>query len=150
MSTKKKSSQKDVGSSESNAQSQRRPRILIADDDPDLRRLLRTHLETMDCELIEANDGEKALETIIIERPDLVVLDVMMPELNGWEVCRYIKSKPEYASIGVVMLTAIGSTINELTSPLYGADEYIDKPFNIDELEFKIRRVLSRMRSQRS
>ena len=118
-------------------------KILIADDDPEMRGLLRAHLETLDCALLEAADGEKALETIILEHPDLVVLDVMMPELNGWEICKYIKSKPDYKDIGVVMLTGIGETVNELTSPLYGADAYIDKPFDIDELDFKIRKVLS-------
>jgi len=125
-----------------------RPKILLADDDPEMRMLLRAHLETLDCDLIEASDGEKALETIILERPDLVVLDVMMPELNGWEICKYVKSKPEYADTGVVMLTGIGETVNELTSPLYGADEYIDKPFDIDELDFKIRKVLSKRRNK--
>ena len=125
-----------------------RPKILIADDDPEMRRLLRAHLEPMDCVLEEAEDGEEALEAVITFQPDLVVLDVMMPVLNGWEICKYIKSKPEYEHIGVVMLTGIGSTVNELTSPLYGADEYIDKPFSINELSFKIRRVLSQHRQE--
>lgn len=125
-----------------------RPRILLADDDPELRKMLRLHLETMDCELMEANDGEKALEAIILNKPDLVILDVMMPELNGWEICKYIKSRDEYRHIGVVMLTGIGATVNELTSPLYGADAYIDKPFNIAELDFKIRKVLSESRAE--
>lgn len=124
------------------------PKILIADDDPDLRKLLRAHLDTLNCEIVEAHDGEATLEAVIIENPDLIVLDVMMPELNGWEICKYIKSKPEYQHIGVVMLTGIGSTVNELTSPLYGADEYIDKPFNIDELDFKVRKVLSEKRQR--
>ena len=121
-----------------------RPTILIADDDPELRKLLRTHLETMDYDLLEAHDGEKTLEAIILHRPQLVILDVMMPELNGWEICKYVKSRDEYAKTGIVMLTGIGATVNELTSPLYGADEYVDKPFDIDELEEKIQRTLSK------
>ena len=120
-----------------------RPVILIADDDPEIRRILRAHLSTMQCETIEATDGEKTLEQIIVHKPDLVVLDVMMPELNGWEICKYVKSHEEYDHTGVIILTAIGSTVNELTSPIYGADEYVDKPFDFDELEFKIRKVLS-------
>jgi len=119
------------------------PLILIADDDPEIRKLLRAHLELMDCELIEAEDGEAALESVIVNRPDLIVLDVMMPGLNGWEICKYVKTRDEYRDTGVIMLTAIGPTVNELTSPLYGADEYVDKPFDFDELEFKIRKVLS-------
>jgi DNA-binding response OmpR family regulator len=126
-----------------------RPVILIADDDPDIRQILQAHLGTMQCEVLEANDGEKALEQVIMSRPDLVVLDVMMPELNGWEICKYIKTHDEYAHTGVIILTAIGATVNELTSPIYGADEYIDKPFDFDELEFKIRRVLSEKRAER-
>ena len=120
-----------------------RPVILIADDDPEIRRILRAHLSTMKCETIEATDGEKTLEQIIVHKPDLVVLVVMMPELNGWEICKYVKSHEEYDHTGVIILTAIGSTVNELTSPIYGADEYVDKPFDFDELEFKIRKVLS-------
>lgn len=125
------------------------PVILIADDDIDIRRILRTHLSSMKCEIIEAVDGEKTLEQVILHKPDLVVLDVMMPELNGWEICKYIKTHDEYAHTGVVILTAIGSTVNELTSPIYGADEYVDKPFDFDELEFKIRKVLSEKRTTR-
>lgn len=121
-----------------------RPTILIADDDPELRGLLRAYLDTFECELVEANDGEKALEAVILERPDLIILDVMMPELNGWEICKYVKSKPEYKDIAVIMLTGIGATVNELTSPLYGADAYIDKPFDIDELDQTVRSLLER------
>ena len=123
-----------------------RPLILIADDDPEIRQILKAHLSTMQCETVEATDGEKTLEQVIVQKPDLVVLDVMMPELNGWENCKYIKSHEEYEHTGVIILTAIGSTVNELTSPIYGADEYVDKPFDFDELEFKIRKVLSEKR----
>ena len=123
------------------------PLILIADDDPEIRKLLRAHLSSMKCELIEAEDGAKTLESVIINHPDLVILDVMMPELTGWEICKYIKTHDELKSVGVVMLTAIGATVNELTSPLYGADEYVDKPFDFNELGFKIRKVLSERQS---
>jgi DNA-binding response OmpR family regulator len=126
-----------------------RPLILIADDDPDIRRILHAHLETLNCEIIEGADGEQSLEQIILRKPDLVVLDVMMPELNGWEICKYIKTHDELAHTGVVILTAIGATVNELTSPIYGADEYVDKPFDFEELEFKIRKVLSDKKAAR-
>jgi DNA-binding response OmpR family regulator len=119
-----------------------KPLILLADDDPEIRKLLRAHLSGMECDLLEAEDGARALENIILRSPDLVILDVMMPELNGWEVCKYIKTHEEYDATGVIMLTAIGATVNELTSPLYGADDYVDKPFDFNELSFKIRKVL--------
>ena len=126
--------------------SEQKPLILVADDDPDLRQLLHLQLETMDCNLIEANNGAKTLELILTEMPDLVILDVMMPELTGWEILKYVRSKPDLNSIGILMLTGIGETLNELSSPMYGADDYIDKPFKSQELIFKIRRVLSRRR----
>ncbi len=119
------------------------PLILVADDDAELRKLLRTHFDSMDCHLIEASDGAETLEEIIVHKPDLVILDVMMPELNGWEICKYVRNHDEFEYVGVVMLTGIGETNNELTSPLFGADDHIDKPFDFDELEFKMRKVLS-------
>lgn len=123
-----------------------RPVILIADDDPEIRRLLTAFFEDQDCELLESSDGADALEQIIVNQPNLVVLDVMMPELNGWQICKYVKQRDEYEGVGIIMLTAIGPVNNELTSPLFGADDYIDKPFDFDELEFKVRKVLAEKR----
>jgi DNA-binding response OmpR family regulator len=124
-----------------------RPLILLADDDAEMRKLLREHFSSMDCDLIESTNGAESLEEIMVHKPDLVILDVMMPELNGWEVCKYVRERDEFFEhVGIVMLTGIGPTNNELTSPLFGADDYIDKPFDFDELEFKVRKVLS-MRS---
>ncbi len=120
-----------------------RPLIMVADDDPEIRKLLRIFLDDLDCDLIVVTDGAEALESVLVHRPDLVLLDVMMPELNGWQVCKYIKSKEELASTGIIMITAIGPVNNELTSPLFGADDYLDKPFDFDELEDKIKRVLA-------
>ena len=110
------------------------PLIMLADDDAEIRRIVRRSLSSLECTIIEAKDGEQALELILNERPDLVVLDVMMPTLSGWELCKYIRTKPELADTRVVMLTAIGKTVNEMTSPLYGADAYLDKPFDIQEI----------------
>lgn len=126
-----------------------RPLILLADDDAEIRKILRAHFESMDCDLIESADGAETLESIIVHRPNLVILDVMMPELSGWEICKYVRERDEaFDRVGIVMLTAIGPTNNELTSPLFGADDYIDKPFDFDELEFKVRKVLSERAEQ--
>jgi DNA-binding response OmpR family regulator len=119
------------------------PRILLADDDPDIRAILRAHLETYRVDLFEARNGEEALETVLVEKPNLVVLDVMMPELNGWEICKYIRSKEQLEGVRVLMLTAIGHRVNELTSPLYGADAYLDKPFDLDEIDATLKRLLA-------
>lgn len=121
-----------------------KPLILIADDDPDIRTLLRLHFSALDCELLETSDGAETLETVILHKPDLIVLDVMMPELSGWEICKYIKERDEdYAHTGVIMLTAIGEVNNSLTSPLFGADDYMDKPFKFEVLDEKVQAVLA-------
>ncbi len=119
-----------------------KPLVLIADDDPDLRALVRLHLEMLDVAVMEANNGSAALETILVEQPDLVILDVMMPELTGWEILRYIRSKAELNDLKVLMLTGIGETLNELSSPMYGANDYIDKPFKARELTAKVKKLL--------
>ena len=119
-------------------------RILVADDDPEILTLLSLRLKSRGYEVLEAIDGEKALEEARERKPDLVVLDVMMPAKNGWEVARELKQDEATRDIGIVILTAIGVKINELTSPLYGADEYIDKPFEFERLEKAIERVLAK------
>lgn len=128
--------------------SDERPLVLLADDDAEIRMLVRRALASIECDLIEAEDGEQALEQLIIEGPDLVVLDVMMPTLTGWEICKYVRSKPQLADTKVLMLTAVGKTVNELTSPLYGADAYLDKPFDLKEVADEVARLLSERADQ--
>ncbi len=108
--------------------------VLVADDDIEIRRILTRALSRLDVDVIEAADGEEALTLIIQERPEVLCLDVMMPTLSGWEICKYVRSKPEYKDTKVLMLTAIGKTVNEMTSPLYGADAHLDKPFDVHEV----------------
>src|SRR5437764_517973 len=81
------------------------------------------------------------------ECQEMVTLDVMMPGKNGWEVAKELRSDPELRHIGIVMLTAIGEQMNEMTSPLYGVDEYIDKPFDFADLESRIRKILAHRRT---
>ena len=123
-----------------------RPLILLADDDVDIRTLVRLAIENIDCDIIEASDGEIALEQILVEAPNLVVLDVMMPGLTGWEVCKYGKSKEGYKEIQILMLTAVGETVNQMTAPLYGADAYLDKPFDMDEIVHVIQSLLVKVK----
>ena len=125
------------------------PLILVADDDPDLLALVTRHLRGMKCKVVEASDGEMALELGRKERPDLFILDVMMPGKSGWEVCKAIREDEELKDRAVIVLTGIGEELNAMTSPLYGADTCIDKPFEFPELDFKIRKVLSDRRRQR-
>jgi DNA-binding response OmpR family regulator len=120
-----------------------KPLLLIADDDPELIGILVKRLQAIDCEVVTAADGAAALAKAREIKPDAIILDVMMPQMNGWEVCKAIKSDASIGDTPVMMLTGIGENLNEMTSPLYGADEYVDKPFNFPELLFKIRRLLA-------
>lgn len=124
--------------------------VLIADDDPEILTLLSIRLTKRGYTVLEAADGLQTLQVARARHPDLVLLDVMMPGKNGWEVARELRGDPSLADIGIVMLTAIGEKVNEMTSPLYGADDYIDKPFNFEDLEKKIARVIEGRRSGRS
>jgi len=119
------------------------PVVLVADDEPSMLALVSRHVKNLGYEVLEASEGESAWNQATHKLPDLVVLDVMMPGMSGWEVCRRIREHVGLAHTGVIMLTGIGQSLNELTSPLYGADAYIDKPFEFKELDGKIRSVLS-------
>jgi DNA-binding response OmpR family regulator len=126
--------------------------VLVADDEPTMLELVARHLRSIDqpkLEVIEASDGDEAWRLAKERLPDLVVLDVMMPGMSGWEVCRKIRQDAALAHTGVLMLTGIGESLNETTSPLFGADEFIDKPFDFEKLDEKIVSVLERRAVQR-
>ncbi len=109
--------------------------ILVVDDDPEIVSMLSTRLTKRGYNVSTAADGHRALELAKRERPDIVLLDVMMPGKSGWEVARALKQDPVTQGIKIVMVTAIGESVNELTSPLYGADAHLDKPFEFEKLE---------------
>jgi DNA-binding response OmpR family regulator len=128
------------------------PLVLIADDEPTMLELVARHLKSMNnprLDVIEASDGEQAWRLAREHLPDLVVLDVMMPGMSGWEVCRKIREEVALAHTGVVMLTGIGENLNQMTSPLYGADAYVDKPFEFSELDEKVKGALEARAAQR-
>jgi DNA-binding response OmpR family regulator len=128
------------------------PVVLVADDEPTMLELVARHLRSLEqpkLEVIEASDGDEAWRLARERLPDLVVLDVMMPGMSGWEVCRKIRHDAALAHTGVVMLTGIGESLNEATSPLFGADEYIDKPFDLEQLDQRIVAVLGKRAAQR-
>ncbi|HTU59039.1 MAG TPA: response regulator [Polyangiales bacterium] len=120
-----------------------KPTVVIADDDLEILTMVRTLLRRRDVKLIEASDGEEAMRLIRENEPDLVVLDVMMPGMSGWEVCKGIREDAALSATGVIMLTGIGERLNEMTSPLYGADAYLDKPFDMSDLDEKVSEVLA-------
>jgi DNA-binding response OmpR family regulator len=117
--------------------------ILVADDDPQILQMVATHLAGQGYKVLQAKDGVEAVRCAQKEHPDLVVLDVMMPQMNGWEVARALRADPKSKDIGIVMLTAIGENINQLASPMYGADAVVDKPFDFAELRKKIESVFA-------
>lgn len=120
----------------------KKPVLLIADDDPEILAMLSLRLSKKGYTVVEAVDGIQTLRQAREKNPDLVILDVMMPGKNGWEVARELRADPQLRNVGIVMLTAIGEKVNELTSPLYGADEYVDKPFDFADLEARLKKVL--------
>ena len=121
-------------------------KILIVDDEDHLRMLIEQTLEDLEdegVELLTASNGEEALEMIIEEKPNLVFLDVMMPKMNGIEVCRKVKQELKLNDIFIIILTAKGQELDKQKGKDVEADIYMTKPFDPDELLEKAREVLS-------
>ena len=121
------------------------PKILIVDDEPHVRLLLGRILEELEdegVELLTANNGAEALETIKAERPELVFLDVMMPEMDGFDVCRAVKHELGLEDVYIVMLTAKGQEVDKQKGQEVGADTYVTKPFDPDEMLEKAEEIL--------
>lgn len=121
------------------------PKILIADDEPHIRLLLEQTLEELEdegVELIIVNNGEEALGAIKSEMPRLVFLDVMMPKMNGFDVCHTVKNELGMKDVYIIMLTAKGQEFDKQRGAEVGADIYMTKPFNPDEIVEKAREVL--------
>jgi two-component system alkaline phosphatase synthesis response regulator PhoP len=120
-------------------------KILLVDDDPIIRNLLEQILEPFEekgVELLTADNGLIALETIQKRMPGLVLLDVMMPKMNGFEVCSIVKKDLKLSDVYIIMLTAKGQESDKQKAEECGADFYITKPFNIHELITKVGEVL--------
>src|SRR5690606_10080977 len=100
------------------ASEERKNKVLVADDDFEILSLVARHVKALGVEVLEASDGEEALRVARREKPDLIILDVMMPGMSGWEVCRAVREDAGLANTGVIMLTGIGERLNEMTSPL--------------------------------
>jgi two-component system alkaline phosphatase synthesis response regulator PhoP len=117
-------------------------RILIADDNDANRELLEAYLINIDCELETAVDGQDTLEKIEAFKPDLVLLDVMMPKLSGFEVCRQIKDNPETSRIMVLMVTALNELGDIERAVTSGTDDFLSKPVNRVELTKRVENML--------
>lgn len=117
-------------------------KILIADDNENIREALTYLLEDEGYKLSLAKDGTEALKKVKSVRPDILFLDIMMPEMNGYDVCRLIKSDPDLRSTYVIMLTAKGQALEQERGKEVGADEYVVKPFSPIEILSKIKKIL--------
>ena len=121
-------------------------RVLIVEDEPDIRELVVHHLKREGYQVSAASSGEEALRQVQAAPPDLVILDLMMPAMNGLEVCRRLRQDPSTVSLPIVMLTAKGDEVDRVLGLEIGADDYIVKPFSPKELLARVRAVLRRSR----
>lgn len=118
--------------------------LLVVEDENDIRQLLRFNLEREGYAVLEADNGLDGLRTASLELPDLVVLDLMLPGLDGCEVCRRLKTQTATAGTPVLMLTARGEEVDRIEGFTLGADDYVVKPFSVKELVLRIRAILRR------
>lgn len=119
-------------------------RILVVDDDKKIVRLVQSYLEQSGFQVFTAYNGETALHTIRREKPDLVVLDLMLPDRDGWEITRIIRGDASLAKLPVIMLTARVEDVDRIVGLEMGADDYITKPFNPREVVARVKAVLRR------
>ncbi len=120
-------------------------KVLVVDDEPDIVMLLEQFLSGRDREIVTAANGREALEQFARARPDLVVLDVQMPELDGWQTLQRLR---ERSDVPVIMLTARGEALDKTRGLLSGADDYITKPFDFGELEARVTAVMRRVQAK--
>jgi len=118
--------------------------ILVVDDEPDILNLLEYNLKKAGYAVLQAKDGPEAIELAVKKQPDLILLDVMLPDMEGTEVLKRLKSKDATASIPVIMLTAKGEEIDKVVGFELGAEDYITKPFSPRELILRLKAVLNR------
>jgi len=119
-------------------------RVLVVDDEPDLLELVRFHLMQAGFEVETACDGRRGLEAIRRRRPGLVVLDWMLPDLSGTEVCRQVRSDPQLRDLPILLLTAKAEEVDRVVGFELGADDYVTKPFSPRELALRVQAILRR------
>ena len=118
--------------------------ILVVEDEGDIRELLRFNLEREGFSVLEADDGRKGLELARRHMPCLIILDVMLPGMDGFEICRQLGGQAETSGIPVLMLTARGEEMDRVVGLSLGADDYVVKPFSVRELMLRIKAILRR------
>ena len=116
-------------------------KVLLVEDDPEIINLLEIHLKDLDCEVVKAMDGKLGLEKALSENPDLVILDITLPEMDGIEVCRQLRIK---SAVPIIMLTAKTEEIDRVLGLEMGADDYITKPFSVREFIARVKAIFRR------
>jgi len=122
-----------------------KPRIMIIDDDQDVLDISQTFLESRGYEVVQARSGEEALKEVKRSKPNLILLDVMMPSMDGFWLCRVVKSDPKLKDIPVIFLTAKDDAQSRIEGQKCGGDDYLTKPFDLDALELRIKAQLKRL-----
>ncbi|MEK7270710.1 MAG: response regulator [Planctomycetota bacterium] len=125
-------------------------RILVVEDEPDLQKVLDFNLKKAGHAVFQALNGEEGLRIARARKPDLVLLDLMLPDISGTEVCRRLKEDPETRAIPVLILTAKGEEVDRVVGFELGADDYVVKPFSVRELLLRIQAILKRVRGESS
>jgi two-component system phosphate regulon response regulator PhoB len=125
-------------------------RVLIVDDDPDIQQLVRYNLSQAGFEVSTAETGRVALDLVQRHPPDLIILDLMLPDVDGMEVCRTLRQRENSRRIPVVMLTARGDEIDRVIGFELGADDYVMKPFSPRELVLRVKSIFRRMKDERT
>ncbi|HON58740.1 MAG TPA: response regulator [Smithella sp.] len=120
-------------------------KILVVDDEKDIVELLSYNLKKEGFAVIGASDGESALRQVKNHRPDLMILDLMLPGMNGLDVCRQLRRHPQTAGLPIIMLTAKGEEMDKIIGLEIGADDYMTKPFSVKELIARVRSLLRRL-----
>lgn len=124
-------------------------RILIADDEPNLLMLTSQILESAGYTIFKATNGAEAIEKALAEKPDLILLDIRMPKVNGYEACRVLREDPEVGNVPIIIVSALGEEYNRLTGFEEGADDYMTKPVSPDELKARVQALLLRSKGLR-
>ena len=120
------------------------PRILVADDEATIRKIIKLVLEQSRYEVVEASNGEEALTIISKNTFDLILLDIMLPRIDGYEVCEIVRLNPDYRNVKIIFLTAKGREVEIAKGLALGADAYITKPFSNTELVAKVKELLEK------
>jgi DNA-binding response OmpR family regulator len=123
-----------------------KPLILVVDDEPAIRKFVRANLEARDFEVKLACDGSEAIEILEKDLPDLLILDISMPKMDGFEVCKRVR---EWSQIPIIILSARGTELDKVKCLESGADDYITKPFGVDELMARVKAVMRRVQSSK-